>query len=74
MLPLLLVTRVACTVVGKQRHALEFVRALPAMLLLTSVWAWGEFMGYLTGVPEASLAPTSAGPGGESRRGRTAPA
>jgi hypothetical protein len=26
------------------------------LLLISSVWAWGEFLGYLTGRPEATLA------------------
>ncbi len=49
LLPLLFVTRVARNVLGKRRYTGQFARSLPAILLLASVWALGEFVGYLTG-------------------------
>jgi len=55
LLPPLLIIRIAVNVLSKGRHVGEFTRALPALILLTIVWAWGEFVGYLTGIPETSL-------------------
>jgi hypothetical protein len=55
-LPALLVWRVAGHVFRKRRCRWAFVLSLPALLLICTVWAWGEFAGYLTGRPEASLA------------------
>lgn len=49
LLPLLLLTRVAGEALLKRRLAREFFRALPAVIALTSIWAIGEFVGYLTG-------------------------
>jgi hypothetical protein len=48
-LPAILVGRVARDVLRKRRHGRELLRALPAILLLTTVWAGGELVGYLTG-------------------------
>lgn len=56
-LPPLSIGRTALNVLQKGRHRARFIQALPAMLLLTSVWAGGEFTGYLTGRPEKSLSP-----------------
>lgn len=55
-LPALLVLRVAGHVFRKRRCEWAFIRSFPALLLICTVWAWGEFAGYLTGRPEASLA------------------
>ena len=60
LLPPILVARVARNVLRKRRHLREFAQALPAMCLLTGVWAWGECVGYLTGRPEVSLTPVAA--------------
>jgi hypothetical protein len=57
LLPALLVGRVAGQVVQKRRCVGAFVRALPAVMLLSIVWACGEFVGYLTGCPNTSLTP-----------------
>ena len=57
LLPALLVGRVAGQVVHKRRCIGVFVRALPAVMLLSMVWACGEFVGYLTGRPNTSLTP-----------------
>ena len=42
----------------KRRCIGAFVRALPAVMLLSIVWACGEFVGYLTGRPNTSLPQT----------------
>jgi hypothetical protein len=56
-LPALLLVRVARNVFGKRRYASDFVRTFPAVALVCSVWAWGEFVGYVTGTPAPELAP-----------------
>ncbi|MFN0071607.1 MAG: glycosyltransferase family 2 protein [Chloroflexota bacterium] len=55
LLPGLLISRVAANVLNKGRHRAEFMRALPALIVLSSVWAWGELVGYVAGSPAASL-------------------
>lgn len=57
LLPPLLVARVAGNVLRARRCVGPFVRALPAICLLASVWAWGEFMGYVTGRAQSNLTP-----------------
>ena len=54
-LPAVLVGRVAIHVLRKRRCVAEFVRALPYLVLVSTVWAGGEFLGYVTGRAEASL-------------------
>lgn len=56
LVPGLLVARVFRHVLRTRRYGGALLRALPALLLLSTVWAWGEFAGYVTGTPEASLA------------------
>jgi len=56
-LPLLLVGRVAGHVLRKRRYGAAFVRGLPALVLLNTAWACGEFVGCVTGRPAACLAP-----------------
>ena len=56
-LPLLLIVRVAINVFHKHRRVKEFLRSLPSLILLSTVWAFGEFMGYLTARPVSSLTP-----------------
>jgi hypothetical protein len=56
LLPPLLVARIAAHILRTRRYAGAFLRSLPAILLISSVWAWGEFMGYVTARPEGSLA------------------
>lgn len=53
-LPALLVLRLFGHIRNKGVHMQAFIRALPAIVLLGSAWAWGEMIGYLTGtsVPE----------------------
>lgn len=55
LVPLLLVARIAGLVNRKCRWKGEFVRALPAVALVSLVWGWGELIGYVTGRPEAAL-------------------
>jgi glycosyltransferase involved in cell wall biosynthesis len=64
LLPPLMVMRIARHVFQKRQCVLEFFRAFPATILLNAIWAWGEFVGYLTGRPGTSLTP-------RMRRGRT---
>jgi len=56
LLPALLVARVASHIVRTRRYAGAFLRALPALVLISTVWAWGEFIGYATARPDKSLA------------------
>lgn len=60
VLPLLLMARVAGHVVRNKRYAGPFLRALPMLALVNTVWAFGEFTGYLTGRPEERLKAASA--------------
>jgi hypothetical protein len=55
VLPALLMARITLHILRTRRYAGAFLRALPALLLISSVWAWGEFVGYVTGRPEQSL-------------------
>jgi len=54
VLPPLLVTRIAGSILRKRRCVSAFFRAFPALILLSIVWTWGEFVGTVTGRPEAS--------------------
>jgi hypothetical protein len=49
VLPVILLGRVVKNVAQKRRELWNFVRALPAILILNFVWAWGEVVGYATG-------------------------
>jgi hypothetical protein len=49
LLPAVLVLRLFRNVLRKRRNRAAFLRALPFILLLTSVWSFGELVGYLTG-------------------------
>jgi glycosyltransferase involved in cell wall biosynthesis len=60
-LPPLLVVRAAKNLLVRHRHVEQLARALPALLVLSSAWAFGEMLGYLTVVPEASLRAADAG-------------
>ncbi len=73
LLPPLLIGRVASHVIRKRRCVGAFLRALPILVLLSSVWALGECVGYLTGQSDASLAPGGqGGPGAQGAREATA--
>lgn len=58
-LPVLLVIRLSRHILNKKRHIGAFLAALPYIVLLASAWAWGEFIGYLTGTSVAALQPQS---------------
>src|SRR5688572_17946768 len=49
LLPGILIGRVIKNVAQKRRAIGHCVRALPLIVLINTVWAWGEFVGYLTG-------------------------
>lgn len=49
LLPILLVFRVISRTLGKNRHFKELIISLPYLIILMSVWAFGEFCGYLIG-------------------------
>lgn len=49
VLPVLLPARVVLATVRKGRHVRELVGAFPHLALLMSIWAYGEFCGYLFG-------------------------
>lgn len=55
LLPPVLVLRAARNAFGRGRHRRAFLRALPALLLVTCAWMAGEMLGYLTGAPARSL-------------------
>jgi hypothetical protein len=54
LLPILLVYRITSCVVRKRVHLGMFVRAFPLIVFFTTIWAWGEFVGYVFG-PGLSL-------------------
>ncbi len=72
MLPPLLIGRIAVNTVRKGRYVREFVRAVPALMLVTSAWTWGEFVGYLTGKPEITLMPRARRAATRTQTGREA--
>lgn len=49
ILPLLLPLRISLATVKKGRHLTEFFRSFSFLFLLTSIWSFGEFRGYLSG-------------------------
>jgi hypothetical protein len=57
LLPVLLTARVAQQVFRRRRRMGVFLYALPALALLNLAWAWGEFVGYVTGRAGDSLTP-----------------
>lgn len=61
-IPAVLLSRIARQVLNKRWCAWEFARSLPHLILVSTVWATGEFLGYATGRAEKSLTPSSAGP------------
>jgi hypothetical protein len=56
-LPVLLVARLSGHIRRKKRHKKEFLMALPAIVLLATAWAFGEFIGYVTRKSDPRLAP-----------------
>ena len=55
VLPALLLLRVASHLLRTRRYVAASLRALPALVLISIVWAWGEFVGYITMRPDRSL-------------------
>jgi predicted dehydrogenase len=55
LLPAVLLLRITSHVVRTRRYAAAWLRALPALVLISTVWAWGEFIGYVTARPDQSL-------------------
>jgi Glycosyl transferase family 2 len=59
-LPLLLLQRQLRSVLRKRRNRGAFFRALPLLALLTVVWSFGEWVGYLTARPAGAGAAEEA--------------
>lgn len=57
LLPLALTARILSNGLRKRRHLRELLFALPFILLLETVWAMGEFVGYVTARASASVRP-----------------
>jgi hypothetical protein len=55
LLPALLIARAFAQVFQKRRCLPEFIQALPHLILFSSLWAFGEFTGYVLGRPEETL-------------------
>lgn len=55
LIPALLTVRAANQIRQKRQWIGEFIKALPAILMINTFWAWGEFLGSITGRSEASL-------------------
>lgn len=54
-LTFLLVARKIRAILVKKRNVGAFLKAFPLTLLLLSFWSFGEFVGYLTGRPNAGM-------------------
>lgn len=54
LLPLLMTWRLAATAIQRGRWTGRFLACLPLIILLQTVWAAGELVGYLTANPDAS--------------------
>lgn len=63
LMPPLMIARVARNLFGRGRYRLPFVRALPALALINTVWILGECVGYLTASPGALAARSVPAPG-----------
>jgi glycosyltransferase involved in cell wall biosynthesis len=49
VLPILLFIRIVFRTISKQRNLGELIMSLPFLVTLTTIWAFGEFCGYLVG-------------------------
>jgi hypothetical protein len=52
-IPFIILAKMLLNVLQKKRLIGKFFLALPCTMLLTVVWSWGEFVGYLTRKPSA---------------------
>lgn len=59
-LPAILLYRVGRDVFAKKRAISRYVAGLPTLALLTTVWALGEFVGYLTGTATTEPHPAAS--------------
>jgi hypothetical protein len=55
LLPAWILVRMTRRSTTELRLFTRFVRALPALLLLTLAWSWGELLGYVTGRPPREI-------------------
>jgi predicted dehydrogenase len=55
LLPAVLLMRIASHLARTRRYTTASLRALPALLLISTVWAWGELVGYVTARPDHTL-------------------
>ena len=51
LLPFVITARLARTAFERGRYKATFLACLPRILVLQCVWAWGEFVGYVTADP-----------------------
>lgn len=51
VLPLVMTWRLAKTAFARGSHRAQFIRALPLIVILHTVWAFGEWVGYVTADP-----------------------
>lgn len=51
ILPVVMTWRLASTAFRRGAHRAQFLKALPLIVLLHTVWAFGEFVGYVTADP-----------------------
>ena len=57
-IPLLLLRRLILNILRKRSHLSNFLLALPYIVFFLVLWSWGEFLGYLTGQLNFTLAVT----------------
>jgi glycosyltransferase involved in cell wall biosynthesis len=55
LLPVLAVGRISRRVFSKKRHLGKFIQAQPLLWIFSLSWAWGEFVGYLSGSGDSLL-------------------
>jgi glycosyltransferase involved in cell wall biosynthesis len=49
MLPFLLPARVVAAIATKRRNGVQLARAFPLLVVLLTIWSYGEFAGYIAG-------------------------
>lgn len=55
LLPAVFLARMARHAAGAPGVRISFIRSLPALLLLTLAWSWGELLGYVSGSPPRQI-------------------